>query len=81
MRAEFTTEDCKELGFDKTLLMCSSCEYLDDFGLEQIKYVSWSKLFDAHMKLIDRIFPETNVKNVVKKTIQHHYQNVTRKPS
>ncbi|XP_037043542.1 selenoprotein F [Bradysia coprophila] len=37
VRAEFTTEDCKELGFDKTMLMCSSCEYLDDFGLEQIK--------------------------------------------
>lgn len=36
-KTEFTTEDCKELGFEKTRLMCSSCEYLDDFGLEQIK--------------------------------------------
>lgn len=37
VKSEFTTEDCKELGFIKTQLMCSSCEYLDDFGLEQLK--------------------------------------------
>lgn len=55
MRAEFTTEDCKELGFDKTRLMCSSCEYLDDFGLEQIKYVSPQILFGPHI-IISHIF-------------------------
>lgn len=35
--SEFTTQDCRELGFIKSQLMCSSCEKLDDFGLEEIK--------------------------------------------
>lgn len=35
--AEFTAADCRELGFIKTQLMCSNCEKLDDFGLENLK--------------------------------------------
>ncbi|XP_014088642.2 selenoprotein F [Bactrocera oleae] len=35
--AEFTTQDCRELGFNKAQLMCSSCEKLNDFGLDSIK--------------------------------------------
>lgn len=35
--AEFTTQDCKELGFIKTQLMCSSCAKLSDFGLEDLQ--------------------------------------------
>ncbi|CAH0669068.1 unnamed protein product [Spodoptera exigua] len=34
--AEFTTEDCASLGFIKANLLCSSCDQLKDFGLEQI---------------------------------------------
>ncbi|KAM7356142.1 selenoprotein F [Cochliomyia hominivorax] len=34
---EFTANDCRELGFMKGQLMCSSCEKLDDFGLETLK--------------------------------------------
>ncbi|TMW54192.1 hypothetical protein DOY81_000691 [Sarcophaga bullata] len=34
---EFTANDCRELGFIKGQLMCSSCEKLDDFGLETLK--------------------------------------------
>ncbi|XP_053955733.1 selenoprotein F [Anastrepha ludens] len=35
--AEFTSQDCRELGFIKAQLMCSSCEKLNDFGLDAIK--------------------------------------------
>ncbi|XP_055377098.1 selenoprotein F [Condylostylus longicornis] len=35
--AEFTTNDCKQLGFIKSQLLCSSCEKLHDFGLDQLK--------------------------------------------
>ena len=35
--ADFTAQDCLELGFIRGQLMCSSCEMLDDFGLELIK--------------------------------------------
>ncbi|XP_013111121.1 selenoprotein F [Stomoxys calcitrans] len=34
---EFTAQDCRELGFIKGQLMCSSCEKLDDFALESLK--------------------------------------------
>ncbi|XP_075159786.1 selenoprotein F isoform X2 [Haematobia irritans] len=34
---EFTAQDCRELGFIKGQLMCSSCEKLDDFSLEALK--------------------------------------------
>ncbi|XP_005190741.1 selenoprotein F [Musca domestica] len=34
---EFTAQDCRELGFLKGQLMCSSCEKLDDFALEALK--------------------------------------------
>ncbi|XP_017018397.1 selenoprotein F [Drosophila kikkawai] len=37
IQAEMTTADCRELGFIKAQLMCSSCDKLDDFGLETIK--------------------------------------------
>lgn len=37
IRAELTAADCRELGFIKAQLMCSSCDKLDDFGLEAIK--------------------------------------------
>ncbi|ALC43913.1 CG7484 [Drosophila busckii] len=36
-QAEFTAADCRELGFIKSQLMCSTCDKLDDFGLETIK--------------------------------------------
>lgn len=35
--AEFTDADCRELGFIKSQLLCSSCDNLKDFGLEEIK--------------------------------------------
>lgn len=35
--AEFTAQDCRELGFSKSQLLCSSCDNLKDFGLEEIK--------------------------------------------
>ncbi|XP_055844556.1 selenoprotein F [Episyrphus balteatus] len=35
--AEFTTQDCRELGYIKSQLMCSSCDKLDEFGLESLK--------------------------------------------
>ncbi len=35
--SEFTDHDCKELGFIKSQLMCSSCDNLKDFGLEDIR--------------------------------------------
>ncbi|CAD0198823.1 unnamed protein product [Chrysodeixis includens] len=34
--AEFSTEDCASLGFIKANLLCSSCDPLKDFGLEQL---------------------------------------------
>lgn len=34
--ADFSTEDCTELGFIKANLVCSSCDKLNDFGLEQL---------------------------------------------
>lgn len=34
---EFTAQDCRELGFIKSQLLCSSCDNLKDFGLEEIK--------------------------------------------
>lgn len=36
-KAEFTTEDCTSLGFIKANLLCSSCDQLKDFGLEQLQ--------------------------------------------
>lgn len=30
-------QDCRDLGFIKPQLLCSSCENLKDFGLEEIK--------------------------------------------
>ncbi|XP_037934204.1 selenoprotein F [Teleopsis dalmanni] len=35
--ADYTAQDCREIGFIKSQLMCSNCEKLDDFGLELIK--------------------------------------------
>lgn len=35
--AEFTAQDCRELGFIKSQLLCSNCGNLKDFGLEEIK--------------------------------------------
>ncbi|CAO1297489.1 unnamed protein product [Diamesa tonsa] len=35
--SEFTVQDCKELGFIKSQLLCSSCDNLKDFGLEELK--------------------------------------------
>lgn len=40
--AEFTAQDCRELGFDKTQLMCSSCDNLDSFGLNEIQYIAFN---------------------------------------
>ncbi|XP_037908694.1 selenoprotein F [Hermetia illucens] len=34
---EFTAHDCRQLGFIKAQLLCSSCAKLPDFGLEDIK--------------------------------------------
>jgi hypothetical protein len=30
-------QDCRDLGFAKPQLLCSSCDNLKDFGLEEIK--------------------------------------------
>lgn len=35
--AEFTTDDCWALGFNKANLLCSSCDQLPKFNLESIK--------------------------------------------
>ncbi|XP_068916836.1 selenoprotein F [Tenebrio molitor] len=35
--AEFTTEDCWALGFNKANLLCSSCDQLTKFNLDVIK--------------------------------------------
>ncbi|VVC89126.1 selenoprotein F [Leptidea sinapis] len=35
--AEFSTEDCASLGFIKANLLCSSCDKLKDFNLEQLQ--------------------------------------------
>ncbi|XP_017003526.3 selenoprotein F [Drosophila takahashii] len=37
IHAELTAADCRELGFIKAQLMCSSCDKLDDYGLDTIK--------------------------------------------
>ncbi|EDV51941.1 selenoprotein F [Drosophila erecta] len=37
IQAELTAADCRALGFIKAQLMCSSCDKLDDFGLDTIK--------------------------------------------
>ncbi|XP_070501710.1 selenoprotein F [Chironomus tepperi] len=34
---EFTDQDCKDLGFIKSKLLCSSCDNLKEFGLEEMK--------------------------------------------
>lgn len=34
--AEFSTEDCASLGFIKSNLLCSSCDQLSDFSLDQL---------------------------------------------
>ncbi|XP_055686992.1 selenoprotein F isoform X1 [Lutzomyia longipalpis] len=34
--AEYSTQDCRELGFIKTQLLCSSCDNLD-FALQELK--------------------------------------------
>uniref|UniRef100_A0A1B0CYX4 Uncharacterized protein n=1 Tax=Phlebotomus papatasi TaxID=29031 RepID=A0A1B0CYX4_PHLPP len=34
--AEYSTQDCRELGFIKSQLMCSSCDNLD-FALQELK--------------------------------------------
>jgi len=36
-RAEFSAEDCSALGFSKANLLCSSCDTLADFGLQELK--------------------------------------------
>lgn len=36
INAEFSTEDCAALGFIKADLLCSSCDQLQDFSLDQI---------------------------------------------
>lgn len=36
INAEFSTEDCAALGFIKANLLCSSCDQLKDFSLDQI---------------------------------------------
>ncbi|KAF4519560.1 hypothetical protein B566_EDAN004764 [Ephemera danica] len=35
--AEFSAEDCSALGFSKANLLCSSCDTLQDFGLEDLR--------------------------------------------
>lgn len=35
--AEFSSQDCRELGFIKPHLMCSSCGKLETFGLSDMK--------------------------------------------
>ncbi|XP_055610202.1 selenoprotein F [Uranotaenia lowii] len=35
--AEFSAQDCRELGFIKTELFCSSCDSLSEYGLEELK--------------------------------------------
>ncbi|XP_017072072.1 selenoprotein F [Drosophila eugracilis] len=37
IQAELSGAECRELGFIKAQLMCSSCDKLDDFGLDTIK--------------------------------------------
>ncbi|KAL1381016.1 hypothetical protein pipiens_013771 [Culex pipiens pipiens] len=37
INAEFTAQDCRELGFVKTQLFCSSCNSLGEYGLEELK--------------------------------------------
>ncbi|XP_062550844.1 selenoprotein F [Armigeres subalbatus] len=36
-KAEFTTKDCRELGFIKSQLFCSSCDTLGEYGLDELK--------------------------------------------
>ncbi|XP_049543855.1 selenoprotein F [Anopheles darlingi] len=35
--AEFSAQDCRELGFIKSQLLCSSCKSLSDYGLNEFK--------------------------------------------
>lgn len=37
IQAEFSSEDCSQLGFNKANLLCSSCDQLKDFGLESLR--------------------------------------------
>lgn len=37
VKSEFTGNDCRELGFIKSQLLCSSCDNLKDFGLEDLR--------------------------------------------
>ncbi|XP_059478405.1 selenoprotein F [Neocloeon triangulifer] len=36
-KSEFSAEDCAALGFSKANLLCSSCDTLADFGLQELK--------------------------------------------
>uniref|UniRef100_A0A1W7R8Z2 Selenoprotein F n=1 Tax=Aedes albopictus TaxID=7160 RepID=A0A1W7R8Z2_AEDAL len=35
--AEFTAKDCRDLGFIKSQLFCSSCDTLGEYGLDELK--------------------------------------------
>lgn len=35
--AEFSAEDCKELGFVKSHLACTSCDKLSEFALDDLQ--------------------------------------------
>ncbi|XP_011299320.1 15 kDa selenoprotein [Fopius arisanus] len=35
--AEFTAEDCKTLGFNKAIVLCSTCEQFSEFKLNEIR--------------------------------------------
>ncbi|XP_058460595.1 selenoprotein F [Malaya genurostris] len=36
-KSEFTSKDCRELGFIKPQLFCSSCDSLGEYGLDELK--------------------------------------------
>ncbi|XP_014230627.1 selenoprotein F [Trichogramma pretiosum] len=36
VRSEYTAEDCKSLGFNKAVLLCSTCDKFDKFELQEI---------------------------------------------
>ncbi|XP_058838338.1 selenoprotein F [Topomyia yanbarensis] len=37
IKSEFTSKDCRELGFIKAQLFCSSCNSLGEYGLDELK--------------------------------------------
>ncbi|XP_067643264.1 selenoprotein F [Eurosta solidaginis] len=56
--AEFTSQDCRELGFIKAQLMCSSCDKLDDFGLDAIKSHCKECCTPDSLPAVQRLWPK-----------------------